>query len=74
MSQARIVVENGFAIVSNHWPYLNAGWKMQLRSSPVGRYYRTAVLLTNGMSCLRPNQISLYFDCEPPMLDEYFYH
>ena len=33
MSQARIVVENGFAIVSNHWPYLNASWKMQLGSS-----------------------------------------
>jgi nuclease HARBI1 len=74
MSRARIVIENRFAIVSNHWPYLNAGWKMQLGSSPVGRYYRTAVLLTNGMSCLCPNQVSLYFDCEPPELDEYFHH
>ena len=74
MSQARIVIENGFVIVSNHWPYLNAGWKMQLGSSPIGCYYCTAVLLTNSMSCLCPNQVSLYFDCEPPELDKYFHH
>ena len=74
MSQARIVVEHGFGIVANTWPFLNAGWKMHLGASPVGRYYRAGVLLTNGLSCLRPNQVSTYFDCEPPTLAEYFHH
>jgi hypothetical protein len=30
MSAVRIEVEHGFAIVSNTWPFLNAGWKMHL--------------------------------------------
>jgi nuclease HARBI1 len=60
MSRARIVVEMGLR-------------SCRIRSSPVGHYYHTAVLLTNGMSCLRPNQVSIYFNCEPPELNEYFH-
>ena len=74
MSAVRIEVEHGFGIVSNTWPFLNAGWKMRLYSSPVGRYYRVGVLLTNGLNCLRPNQVAQYFDCPPPMLADYLHH
>ena len=74
MSAVRIEVEHGFGIVSNTWPFLNAAWKMQLYSSPVGRYYRVGVLLTNCLNCLRPNQVAQYFDCIPPELHEYLHH
>jgi hypothetical protein len=74
MSEVRIVVEHGYGIVSNTWPFLNAGWKMHLGGSPVGRYYRTGVLLTNAINCLRYNQVSQYFDCQPPELADYFHH
>jgi nuclease HARBI1 len=74
MSQSRIVVEHGFGIVSNTWPFLNASWKMHLGGSPVGCYYRTGVLLTNGLNCLCYNQVSQYFECQPPTLEEYFHH
>ena len=73
MSAVRIEVEHGFGIVSNLWPFLNAGWKMHLYSSPVGRYYRVGVLLTNGLNCLRPNQVAQYFNCFPPSLEDYFH-
>jgi hypothetical protein len=39
MSAVHIEFEHGFGIVSNTWPFLNAAWKMQLYSSPVGCYY-----------------------------------
>ena len=74
MSAVRIEVEHGFGIVANTWPFLNAGWKMQLYSSPVGRYYWVGVLLTNCINCLWPNQVSQYFDCHPPKLNEYLHH
>ena len=74
MSAVRIEVEHGFGIVANTWPFLNAGWKMRLYSSPVGRYYRVGVLLTNCINCLWPNQVSQYFDCHPPKLNEYLHH
>jgi nuclease HARBI1 len=52
MSTVHIEVEHGFGIVANTWPFLNAGWKMQLYSSPVGRYYQVGVLLMNCINCL----------------------
>jgi hypothetical protein len=73
MSAVRIEVEHGIGIVANLWPFLNAGWKMQLYSSPVGRYYRVGVLLANCLNCLRPNQVAQYFDCLPPELEDYLH-
>lgn len=73
MSQARIEVEHGFALVMRDWPFLTRTSKMQVYSSPVGRYYRVAVLLTNALACMHPNQISTHFNCPPPLLQEYFH-
>jgi hypothetical protein len=73
MSSVRIEVEHGFGIVVNLWPFLNGFWKLCLFSSPVERYYCVGVLLTNARNCLHPNQVSMYFDCEPPTLSEYFH-
>ncbi|KAF9003798.1 hypothetical protein BDZ89DRAFT_1145922 [Hymenopellis radicata] len=73
MASVRIEVEHGFGIVANTWPYLNAGWKHRLYASPVGRYYRVGVLLTNCLNCLRPNQVAQYFNCQPPSLRDYLH-
>ena len=73
MSSVRIEVEHGFGIVVNTWPFLNAFWKLRVYASPVGVYYRVAVLLTNARNCYRPNQISQYFACRPPTVREYFH-
>ena len=72
-STCSLEVEHGFGIVQKLWPFLNAGWKMQLYSSPVGRYYRVGVLLANCMNCIRPNQVSQYFNCRPPFLEDYLH-
>ena len=73
MGSVRIEVEHTFGVVSRTWPFLNAGWKLRLLSSPVGTYYRVGVLLTNAMNCIRPNQISQVFNLDPPSLEEYFH-
>jgi nuclease HARBI1 len=73
MAALRIEVEHAFGIVAKTWPFLNAGWKMQVNSSPVGLYYCVAVLLTNALNCMQPNQISQFFKCHPPTLAEYFH-
>ncbi|KAF9071474.1 hypothetical protein BDP27DRAFT_1219161, partial [Rhodocollybia butyracea] len=74
MSAVRIEVEHGFGVVVSLWPFLNISRKMQIFSSPVGRYYRVGVLLMNLLihyNCFRPNQISQRFECPPPTVDEY---
>jgi hypothetical protein len=73
MSAVRIEVEHGFGVVVNLWPFLNTAWKHRVFSSPVGRYYRVGVLLTNAMNCCSPNQVAQYFDCLPLTLEEYFH-
>ncbi|KIK53801.1 hypothetical protein GYMLUDRAFT_178437, partial [Collybiopsis luxurians FD-317 M1] len=73
MSQVCIKVEHGFGVVTNLWPFLNSFYKMQVLLSPIGRYYRIAVLLMNASNCVSPNQISQRFDCLPPTLDKYFH-
>ena len=52
MAAVRIEVEHGFGIVQNTWLFLNAGWKMHVYSSPVGRYYRAGVLFTNAINSM----------------------
>ncbi|KLO09136.1 hypothetical protein SCHPADRAFT_834370 [Schizopora paradoxa] len=74
MGLVRIDVEHGFGIISQTWPFLNAGWKMKLYTSPVGRYYRVGVLLSNALNCLRPNQVSRAFNLPPPDLFDYFHY
>ncbi|KAF9061220.1 hypothetical protein BDP27DRAFT_1146071, partial [Rhodocollybia butyracea] len=73
MSKVRIEVEHGFGVVVNLWPFLNNFRKMQVLSSPVGRYYRIGVLLMNAANCVCPNQIAQRFNCMPPTLEDYFH-
>lgn len=73
MASVRIEVEHAFGGVVRAWPFLNAWWKHRVYSSPLGLYYRVGVLLTNALNCIRPNQTSQVFDCEPPTLEEYFH-
>lgn len=74
MSKARIEVEHGFSLVTRNWQFLQAEWKLRVFQSPVGRYYRVAVLLTNALACLQPNQVSRYFCCPPPSVENYFHN
>lgn len=74
MASMRIEVEHGFAVVLNSFPYLNSFWRMRVHSSPIGSQYRVGILLSNGLNCLRPSQVSQFFDCPPPDLFEYFHH
>ncbi|KAE9387457.1 hypothetical protein BT96DRAFT_960394 [Gymnopus androsaceus JB14] len=62
MTSICIEVEHGFADTTRSWPFLNAWWLHRVYSSPVGK----------ALNCIRPNQASQSFDCEPPTLDEYF--
>ncbi|KAF8986977.1 hypothetical protein BDQ17DRAFT_1259033 [Cyathus striatus] len=72
MASLRIEVEHGFGNTLRLFPFLNAWWKHQIYSSPLGIYYHVGILLTNAQNCLHPNQTSQYFNCEPPVLEEYF--
>eukprot|EP00644_Phytophthora_capsici_P002452 jgi/Phyca11/543127/estExt2_Genewise1Plus.C_PHYCAscaffold_110191 len=73
MSKTRVSIEWLFGIVKTKWAFLDWNKKHKILLTPVARMVRTAVLLTNAMTCIRNgNQISKYFNCAPPTLEEYF--
>lgn len=70
MSRVREAVEWGFADVTRQWAFLRSRQKILLE--PIGLWYFIGTLLANARNCIYPNQISTYFDCPPPTLEEYF--
>lgn len=72
MSTVRIAVEWGFGRVTALWPQCDFTRGQQLGRRPVAKMYIAAVILTNALTCLRGNQTSLYFQLQPPSLEDYF--
>jgi nuclease HARBI1 len=73
MSRMRITVEWGYSRVSRLWQHINFTDNQKVFKSPIGAQYMVAVLLTNAITCIdRGNEISDYFGCAPPTLEEFF--
>jgi hypothetical protein len=72
MSALRITVEWYFGRVSSLWAYTDMRKQMKIGQTPVGQIYRVSCFLTNIRTILTGrNEISDYFSCVPPSLDEY---
>jgi hypothetical protein len=73
MSRVRITVEWGYSRVSRLWQHINFKDNQKVFKSPIGAQYMVAVLLTNAITCIdRGNEISDYFGCAPPTLEDFF--
>ncbi|OXV07105.1 hypothetical protein Egran_05130 [Elaphomyces granulatus] len=71
MSKKRVSVEHGFGHIQQTWMRNSYHLTLRVGQTPVASYYLAAALLANFMTCLRGNQISRAFQCEPPTLEEY---
>jgi hypothetical protein len=72
MSRLRITVEWGYSRVTRLWKHLNYAENQKVFKSPIGAQYMVAVVLTNVLTCVDGgNEISDYFQCAPPTLEEY---
>ncbi|CAB1112388.1 unnamed protein product [Ectocarpus sp. CCAP 1310/34] len=72
MSHCRVTVEWGFKEMTSKWAFVDMKSQQKYLLSPVGKQYRVATLLSNMHSCLNGgNQISQYFNLQPPTLEEY---
>ena len=73
MSRTRIAVEWNYARVLALFAGLRMSKSFKILLSPVGLYYRVAVILCNIHCCFNGNQISIYFNCPPMSLDKYLH-
>lgn len=69
LASLRIPVEWSFGIVRTLWAGVTS--MMRVRLTPIGVWWRIAVLLTNCYTCLYGGNSSDYFEILPPTLEEY---
>lgn len=72
MSGVRVSIEWFFGILKRVWAHIDWHKKHQLELSPIADLINVAVLLTNCNTCVRGgNQISDFFRCPPPTIEDY---
>ena len=71
MSSLRVSVEYGFGKILQLFAFVDLKKNQKLLLSPVKKFYIVVALFTNIHSCLRGNQVAMYFNCETPILETY---
>jgi hypothetical protein len=71
MSALRVHVEYGFGKIIKLFAFLDFKKNQKLLLQPVKLQYMVAAILSNCHTCLNGSQISDYFSCYPPTLEEY---
>lgn len=67
----RQVVEWDFGRIISDFAFLDFKENQKIMLQAMPRLIRVATLLTNSHACMYGNQVSSYFDLEPPSLPEY---
>ena len=67
-----MLVEHEYEFIQKYWTKNQFSLVNWIDFSLVAAYYLTACLMTNIMTCLQENQISMQFECLLILLDEYF--
>lgn len=71
MSALRVHVEYGFGKIIQLFAFLDFKKNQKLLLQPIKLQYIVAALLSNCHTCMNGSQISDYFLCSPPKLEEY---
>jgi len=71
MSSVRISVEWIFKEIINYFKFMDFKKNLKIKLSAVGKMYIVCALLQNFRTCLYGNQVTHFFDCKPPSLNEY---
>jgi hypothetical protein len=74
MSKVRESVEWNFGRMKTLWAFITFKNLQKIMLSPVAKIVGVAMLLTNCHCCYnKGNQISSYFNMQPPTLEEYLH-
>ena len=71
-SKMRVTNEHDIGRVTNEWKYIDFSKLLTLGLKPLGKQYRVCIIMTNLLTILDYNSTTLYYDCPPPTLAEYF--
>ena len=72
ISTVRTAVEWVFGNITSYLAFLDFKKNLKIGLSPIGKMYTVCALLRNAVTCLYGSSTGLYFDVQPPTLQEYF--
>ena len=72
MSTVIIAVEWVFGDITSYFAFLDFKENLKIGLSPIGKMYAVCALLRNAVTRLYGSSTGLYFDVQPPTLQEYF--
>ena len=71
MSKVRVSVEWLFEDLTSWFAFMDYKKNLKISLSCVGKMYLVCAILKNARTCLYGSLTSDYFNCEPPLLEEY---
>ena len=71
MIRVRVSVEWVFGDIINYFKFMDFRKNLKVSLSAVGKMYMVCACLQNCSTCLYGNQVSSFFDCEPPNINTY---
>lgn len=71
LAELRVCVENLFKEMTQQWRHITDKATQKILQTPVMQEYIVASFLVNCRACFYGNQVSIYFNCQPPGIDEY---
>ena len=71
ISKSRVTVEWMFKEIKMFWTTMDYKRKLRILQAPSAALYFSGMVLCNIRNCMYPNEISQYFQCPPPRLDEF---
>jgi hypothetical protein len=71
MSALRVSVEYGFGKVIQMFAFLDFKKNQKVYLQQLKQQYYVAVILVNCQVCMRGSQVSEYFYCDPPTIEQY---
>jgi len=71
LSSLRVSVEYGFGRVTQQFAFLDFKKNQKIYLQPLKEQYFVSALLANCQLCMNGGQISNYFKCTPPSVEEY---
>eukprot|EP00033_Pygsuia_biforma_P005605 GCRY01006191.1.p1 GENE.GCRY01006191.1~~GCRY01006191.1.p1 ORF type:complete len:384 (+),score=7.06 GCRY01006191.1:425-1576(+) len=72
MSKVRQSVEWAFKDIIQYFSFLDYSKNLKIYLQPIAQYYQVGAFLMNCLTCFRRgNQTSIYFNCDPPTIEEY---
>jgi nuclease HARBI1 len=71
LGNIRITEEWSYAELKGRFSFLEAEHMLKIEGMPVSKMLIAALILRNAHTCMNGSEISAFYDCQPPSLQDW---